>query len=179
MKTDSGSEFKGTFDEFLRKNGILHKTSLPDRHQGTANVEALNGQLARLFNGYMNKKEQELGVTYRNWIDITSLVRKELNKIREKKLKDNVDPADYPVFDIQKAGQPKFKVGDLVHYKLDSPQDALGNKQNTKQFRVGDYRFSHNTKEIKQLLYFNDPPYYRYILNGLPHVSYSEYELIK
>ena len=54
IRTDGGSEFKGVFHKWLYDNSILHKTASPYRHKQMANVEALNKQLARLFNGYMN-----------------------------------------------------------------------------------------------------------------------------
>ena len=66
-----------------------------------------------------------------------------------------------------------------MHFKLDYPEDGLGNKQPTAHFRVGDYRFSHITREIKKVIYMNDEPYYRYILEHMPNVSYSENELKK
>jgi hypothetical protein len=35
LRTDSGSEFKASFDKFLYDHSILHLTSLPDRHTQT------------------------------------------------------------------------------------------------------------------------------------------------
>ena len=67
----------------------------------------------------------------------------------------------------------------MVHYKLDYPENALGHKQPTSQFRTGDYRYSRQARKIVKVLYMNDEPYFRYILEGLPNVSYSEYQLIK
>ena len=37
---------------------------------------------------------------------------------------------------------PKYKVGDLVYYRSEVPLDAFGNKQNTSNFRMGDYRWN-------------------------------------
>eukprot|EP01038_Epipyxis_sp_PR26KG_P014302 gene14302-19183_t len=74
---------------------------------------------------------------------------------------------------------PKFNVGDFVHYKLDEPLNALGQKQNTKKFREGDYRLSKEALKIKEILYFNTPPYYRYLLEGRPNVSYCDEQLKK
>ena len=70
-------------------------------------------------------------------------------------------------------------MGDVVYEKLNTPENALGHKQNTKNFRVGDYRYSQIPKKIIKVAYFTDKPYHRYILEGLPNVSYSEYELMK
>ena len=67
----------------------------------------------------------------------------------------------------------------MVHFKLDTPENALGNKQPTSNFRTGDYRYSNAPRKIIQILYFNDEPYFRYILEGIKNASYSEYQLIK
>ena len=85
-----------------------------------------------------------------------------------------VNNPDLVIHDI-----PKFKIGQVVHYKLDSPENALGNKQPTSNFRTGDYRYSNAPRKITQILYFNDQPYFRYMLEGIPNASYSEYQLIK
>ena len=176
IRTDNGNEFKGIFNKWMEDENIFHKVNLPNRHTQMANVEALNKQLGRLFNGYMNQKEEATGKVYKNWDDITELVRKELNKLRKKKLKPyNLD--DYPIVNIET--QPKFKVGDVVHYKLDWAESALGHKQPTPNFRVGDYRYSRIPKKIIKVIYMNDKPYYRYLLEGIPNASFSEYQLIQ
>ena len=76
IATDDGGEFKGIFAKWLYNNSIFHKVGRPDRHTQQAPVEHLNGQLGRLFNGYMNAKEEKTGKTYFDWIDIIDVVRK-------------------------------------------------------------------------------------------------------
>jgi hypothetical protein len=178
IRTDNGNEFKGVFTKFLYNNHILHKKNLPNRHKQMANVERLNYELGRLFNGYMNHKEIETEKVYREWTDVIDIVRTDLNKFRKKKLNRSNDINNLPVFPFDIAKNPKYKIGDIVHEKLDWAENALANKQPTSLFRVGDYRFSTTPKKIVQVLYMNDYPYYRYLLEGLPNVSYSEYELI-
>ena len=73
----------------------------------------------------------------------------------------------------------KFNIGDIVYYKLDYPQDALGNKQPTANFRVGDYRWSVAVKKIVKVINMLDFPYYRYILEGMDNVSFSDMQLMK
>lgn len=179
IRTDNGKEFKGEFDKYLSKEGILHKLNLPNRHKQMANVEALNKQLGLLINTFMNNKEEETKKRFREWTKIVDFVRTELNKIRKKTLKKKFDFNDYPDIPYDEIGNPKFKVGDIVYEKLETPEDALGHKQNTNNFRVGDYKISRVPKKIKNVLLMNDEPYFRYILEGMPNVSYSEYELIK
>jgi hypothetical protein len=177
IRTDNGKEFDNNiFKKWADTEKIFHKFNIPYRHSQMANVESLNRQLERLFNGYMNAKEEQTGKLYKNWDDITDEVRKGLNKLRKKKV-GKFDINDYPFF--KNYNIPRFKVGQAVHYKLDYPENALGHKQPTAKFRTGDYRYSREPKQIKQILYMNDEPYFRYILDGLPNVSYSEYQLIK
>jgi len=177
LRTDNGKEFQGVFHKWLLENEILHKTALKNKHSQMANVESLNKQLARLFNGYMNYKEIQTGKIYKEWDDVIDIIRTDLNKHRKKKVKSVFSFDDYPVF-IEPVHQPKYKVGSVVHNKLYWPENALGNPQPTGNFRVGDYRYSNVPKKIVKLLYFNDFPFYRYILEGMPGVSFSEYELI-
>ena len=65
------------------------------------------------------------------------------------------------------SSNPKFKIGDIVHYKLVYPQDALRNKQPTANFRVGDYRWSVAVKKIVKVVNMIDAPYFRYILEDM------------
>ena len=79
IRTDGGASFKNDFHKYLVDNIILHKTGLAGRHTQSSAVENLNRTLGRLFNGYMNTMELETGNTYREWTEIVSLVRDELN----------------------------------------------------------------------------------------------------
>lgn len=176
IRTDNGKEFMGVFQKWCNNEHIFHKFNIPNRHTQLATIDSLCNQLERLFIGYMNSKEEQTGKEYKNWDDITDKVRKGFNKIRNVKT-GKFDINDYPVF--KAFNTPRFKINQAVHYKLDTPENALGHKQPTSKFRTGDYRYSKEPKQIKQILYMNDEPYFRYILDGLPNVSYSEYQLIK
>lgn len=171
IQTDGGTEFKGVFKKYLFKKSILKRTAMRGRHQQMGNVERLNQTLGRLFNGYMNKKEEETGKQYREWNDILAQVRTKLNKIRKKKPKIN----KFPTWTIS---TPKFKEGDLVQYRLgrDQAQDALGNTLRG-GFRMGDRRFSKQVRKISHVLsYVGDVPI-RYTLVNMPNVSFAEEEL--
>lgn len=69
-----------------------------------------------------------------------------------------------------------FKEGDLVHYMLLKPMDARGVILKDSTFWVGDTRCSTDARRIVSALYYPDEPYYRYRLEGLPHISYSASE---
>ena len=161
----------------MEDNAINHKTTFPYRHKQIANVESLNKQLGRLFNGFMNAKEKKTGKRFNEWTEALPIVREELNKIRIKQLPENIFDIEPPDFDL--SANPKYKVGDIVYYKLDYPQDALGNKQPTANFRTGDHRFSSTPKKIIKLLMLPKSPTFRYMLEGIKQASYSEDELMK
>ena len=177
IQTDAGGEFKGVFAKWMYDESILHKTALPDRHSQMSNVESLNKQLGRIFNGYLNKIEEQTGKSYNQWTDIISTVRTELNKIRDKKLPKNWVAHKYKQFDTNT--KPKYKVGDVVYRQLDAPKNALGHAQPTKNFRMGDYRFDvKEPKKITQVLYYSGAIPYRYMLEGIPNASYTEAQLM-
>jgi hypothetical protein len=185
IRTDSGSEFKGVFHKYLYDESIMHKVALPNRHSQLANVEALNKQLGRLFNGYMNMKELETGEVFRNWTKIIPIVRRDLNSIRKKTLPKDEATHTYPIFDptvkIKKKVKrllPAYKVGDKVHRLMDYPKNALGEKQ-TGSFRQGDFRYEVDPREIIDVYYYSGRIPYRYKLKGIPNASYSESQLIK
>ena len=178
IQTDNGGEFKGSFEEFLNKNNIYHKMTLPYRHQQNSMVENLNKQLGKLFNGYMNQKEEEEGKTYREWDEILDEVRIDLNKSRKFKPIDN--QFNQPMGNWDFKATPKFKIGDVVYFKSEYPLNALGHKQNTANFRVGDYRYNVKTpRKIINIFYFGDKNVpFRYGLEDMKNVSYTENELI-
>lgn len=189
IRTDAGSEFKGVFRKFLYDKNIYHKIALPNRHTQLANVEALNKQLGRLLNGYMNMKEKETGKPFTTWTNVLGVIRKDLNKIRKKKLPKDEITHVYPTFDpIEKIKTkrglrfkkvlPKFKVDDMVHRLLDYPMNALGQKQ-TGSFRQGDYRYEVKPRKIKEIFYYAGDVKYRYQLEGIKNASFKESQLIK
>jgi len=177
LATDQGTEFKGIFHKWLYDQNIYQKVGIANRHSQMSNVESLNKQLGRLINGYLNGLEEKSGKVEKEWIPILPAIRTELNKYREKDLTKIKYPNPdvyfkYPKYDA------KYNIGDVVYNKLDYPEDALGNKQPTAKFRAGDQRWSRVPKKILKVFTFNDAPYYRYQLEGLTNVSYSERELI-
>ncbi|MDR3596477.1 hypothetical protein, partial [Clostridium sp.] len=114
--------------------------------------------------------------TYSEWTDIMDYVRTELNKSRAKTYSAK-DIANQPMPDEKQFPKPLYKVGDLVHYKLSYPKNALDKKQPTANFRAGDFYFSLKSVKIDKVVQMNDKPYNRYILDGMKNVSFSESEL--
>ena len=191
IRTDSGTEFQGSFKKWMYNNSILLRTAQPNRHIQVANVERLNGILGTLLNGYMNSKEEQTGKVYKEWTDKLDIIRKDLNKIRKKKLPDDIFTYLYPSWNAEKEIKstskkkkeiqyemikPKYKKGDLVYVVLETPENALGKKQKG-LFRNGDYKLTKEPHKITKVLYYHGKPYYRYLVNTFNGVSYQEAEL--
>jgi hypothetical protein len=179
IRTDKGSEFQGKFKDYLYNESIIHKVALPNRHSQNSNAESLNRQLGRLLNGYMNEKEKATGRSYSEWTDVVDTVRVKLNKIRKKKL-----PKDWVTHQHQSANfdadpdDAQYKEGDLVHRILDTPRNMLGENQSG-TFRMGDVRWETHLRKVKKVLYYPPPVPFRYVLEGLPNVSYPESQLMR
>lgn len=174
MRTDSGGEFKGSFDKYLQHNNVFHMFSLPDRHKQMGNVERLNKDLGQILISYLADQSHKLGHDYNEWTDIVDEVRKELNNIRNHPR--NKDPYHHYPKETNFT-DPKYEVGDLVYRRLEKPVDKYGNKYHNTKFRAGDNRFETNEprKIIKILPYGKS---WRYLLNDLMMVSYDEVELM-
>ena len=177
IKSDGGAEYKGVFDTYLKKHGIYHSVGTAYRKTQLAPVERLNRSLARLLMNYLNKKEVETRGVYMNWTDIIPTVRKDLNEFRERDIDKLKEYQNESYFDAEKAKTPEFNIGDIVHYKLMKPVTIRGHQIKDTKFREGDRVFSVDTKEIINILYYPDSPWYRYKLKGLPHISFSSNEL--
>lgn len=173
ITTDGGNEFKGPFQEYLFEHSILHSVAAKGRHSQNANVENLNRQLGRLFNLYMNTVEEKTGKVYTNWDDGIDVIRSKLNALR--KLEEG-DPFKDEMKQPTAFAEPKFNVGDVVYHQLDVPKNALGHDLGGK-FREGDRRIDVVPKKIKMVAVYSGPETFRYILEGIPNVSYTEAQL--
>jgi hypothetical protein len=190
MTTDGASSFKSVFDDFLEENGVHHRTTRAGRHRQMANVDNLCRQLGDLFNGVMNTQEKKTGKRSRAWTKHIDTIRMQLNRFRTKPMPKDVSTLQYPMFDPTKSNthelpdhtidmkklglkekkykhiEPKYKIGDTVNIMLFEPLDALGNKQSTKNFRMGDYRASTERYTVVQIVYYAGTPSYRYLLEA-------------
>ena len=175
-RTDSGGEFKGAFQEWLKQHNIYHSTTLPDRHKQTGSVENLNRFIARILLTYLANMKRKTGKVYTDWIDILEKTRVAINDFKKHRADQN--PNTYPMKEIDIDVPPKFKVGDLVYHKIEIAKDEYGKAFHHSKFRSGDERYSDEARKIvKEVVYPSKNPY-RYILNGIPDVAYAEAELI-
>ena len=102
LLTDGGSSFKGVFHKFLYDNGVDHRVARPGRHHQLSNVDSLCRQLGDIFNGIMNKKEEETGKVSKAWTHAIDEVRGKLNNYRRSrgvKLPKDLTTYEYPIFD--------------------------------------------------------------------------------
>lgn len=191
MISDNGKEFLGAFHKYLWDNNVIHQQTLKGRHKSLSMVDSLCATLGRIFNAYMNAKEKASGKVFKNWTDVLPKVREQLNKARKVDLPKDLkkDSSQALVQDVEeyktKKGKvtkskfkvAKYKVGDMVYRPLENPENMLGDVQYGK-FREGDVRIDKVKRKITELVYMNGKgPFVRYILEGLPNVSYSEQEL--
>ena len=179
IMTDNGAEFKKDFNQYLIDHGIYHKYSQPYRHSQQAPIESVNNLLSRLLLGYLNNIELKTGKTETNWLPILPVLRKELNNYRYYRELPKLRQ-EQPFFNYKLAEneRPQFEVGDYVYRKYNRPHDALGKPLSGSTFRKGDMRYNHAVNQIEKIVYFNDPPYHRYVLNDLPSVSFTAKQLI-
>ena len=196
--TDSGSEFKGLFQDYLYNESIFHKTIMKGNHTAMSPIDNLCYQLGKILNDYMSSVELQTGKVYKQWPDIIDTVIIEMNKIRKRELPDINEFDTRFVNDIKqirkisnnkKTGEkietieqefikPKFRVGQLVHVLLKTPRNILGKNQSTLNFRAGDMTVDPERREITEVLMMNGKgPLYRYLVDGYRHVSFSESQL--
>ena len=170
LKTDGGPEFKDQFNSYLKKHDIYHGIAISGAHRQMAPVERLNRSIARMVWGYINKHTVKNKDTFTEWTEILPMVRKQLNHFRERDLNKLVEVQDESYFNPHTA-KPKYKIGDLVHYKLWKPTDIRGFKMSGHKIRTGDRVWSIDTKSIISILYYPDKPYFRFKLTNIPHQS--------
>ena len=116
MLTDGGSSFKSVFHKYLYENGVNHRVARVGRHHQLSNVDSLCRQLGSIFNGIMNKKEEETGKVSKAWTHAIDEVRGKLNNYRRSrgvKIPKDITTHIYPIFDnvipkikIKKGGRP-------------------------------------------------------------------------
>ncbi len=182
ISTDSGSEFKSVFHKWLYDENVYHKLALPYRHKQQSMIESLNSQLTKLIMIFLNQKSKENnnGTAYSEWDILLPQLRITLNNHRQNRFKKmqqfnkKYDIVNSNIIDKM----PKFKVGQVVHYRLNYPENFNMDKIGSDKFRNGDYLYSQVTRKIIKVLHMNTEPFYRYMLEGIPQASYSEYELL-
>jgi hypothetical protein len=148
LLTDGGSSFKGVFHKYLYENGVNHRVARPGRHHQLSNVDSLCRQLGMVFNGIMNKKEEETGKVSKAWTHAIDEVRGKLNNYRRSrgvKLPKDLTTYEYPIFDnvIPKIKIKKIKTkategGDLNEDVEAHPTEPMKYTQIKPKYKEGD-----------------------------------------
>jgi hypothetical protein len=176
-RTDSGTEFQGVFDQYLYNSFILHKVSLTARHTQTASVESLNRTINILITNYLNYVRVKTGKGFDEWTDVLDNIRQQLNAYRKvdlEELRKKVKPPTVAFSTLK----PKYKLGDLVHRLLDYPKNSLNEKLGG-NFRVGDLHFDPIPDKIVQIYLMEGNVNIRYMLDGIDHTSFPEWQLTR
>lgn len=175
FQTDGGTEFKGAFTKYIFDGKAYHRVTAPERHTQQANVERLNKELGYWINNYINSQTEKKGYIVNDWVKIIPILRESLNQMRKRKDGKLHQPSSKEII----TKEPKFKVGDIVHWALDAPIYKTGEKA-TGEFRTGDRRFSISRVKIDKILHYPDKKVpFRYLLNNDINASYTESQLKK
>lgn len=160
IQVDDGSEFKGAFSNYFKKQGVDIRVAQVGRSRQQALVESRNGSIARALIRQMVLKEIQFGVINRDWVENLKVLIPLLNQQFYRKPIE-VNDKDI-VADVR--AKPKtelLEVNTKVRVQLDKPVDILGNRQNG-SFRQGDIRWSLKPTTIERLqLIPNQPPLYK------------------
>ena len=139
-----GSSFKGVFHKYLYENGVNHRVARPGRHHQLSSVDSLCRQLGDVFNGIMNKKEEETGKISKAWTHAIDEVRGKLNNYRRSrgvKIPKDITTYEYPIFDnvVPKIKIKKLKKGgDLTEDIEDHPIEGEKYTQIKPKYKVND-----------------------------------------
>ena len=175
MGTDAGGEFLGVVAEYFYEKSILHRKGKSARHRQQANVEKANQQIGFILNSHMNSVQYKTKKPYYEWTTIIPDLRIMLNDAR--RLSDKAFLNNQNRIHTTTYEEPQYEIGDLVHVRLDKPQDALGNTHASEKFRTGDTRYDFQSRKITNVLLY--PENVRYMVSGIRNVSYTEAELIE
>jgi len=182
IDSDSGSEFKGEFEKYLKQNNIKHKIALPNRHSQVGLVENANKRIARPLFKRMLSEEILTGYPSVSWkteladvIDDINKLTIKRNKIKEKKEKSN-KPTLLDQFRCSGDACNLIPEGTKVRYLLDYPIDYLTKKKIGSKFRETDIRWSLGDHVVTRILLKpNQPP--MYIIDSNPNVAYTKDQL--
>lgn len=184
FSTDPGREFNNNeIKNYLRRENIYHKIARAARHSQQAKIERFNRTLKEYLIQYIEEMEERTGEDFNNWTDILPLLREKLNELTN--IPDQ-DPYTYPfkkmkLLELKQKNKlnPKFNVGDLVHINLEKPYDLRGRRRTTIEYRTGDFHFERNPRRITKVLNFSGYEPYRYMVEGIKDVSFTERQLVK
>lgn len=178
IQVDSGTEFKGEFLKWIKKNKITLRKAKEGRHRQQAVVEGANSRIVSSLFTRMNMEELITGEKSVKWVDLLEDVIEGINNKEKKKLKSRKKEFEKNIFPVCKADNCiLLNEGDKVRVKLDYPIDiTTGNKLHG-NFRKSDIRWSLEIREIERVaLTPASPPLY-FLKGDDPPVPYTKEQL--
>jgi hypothetical protein len=185
--TDQGSEFKGNFDDELKKMKINnHKLVKVGRHRSVSLAERKNQTIGKIIHKILTQVQLTSKNVSSKWVEFLPLIIKSINekvteqnkKIKEKSI-DEIEPFTYN----KKHKIDMLMEGDKVRVALDNPIDVDGKALNG-AFRSGDIRYDKTIRTVKYMYMKPEQPI-MYFLNGssdnleIELVGYTRNQLLK
>jgi hypothetical protein len=155
MQFDAGGEFNNAeVLSFFKDQNIKTKTSLANRHNQTALVEAANFKIAKKEAERAIDEEYITGESAVEWAKylpgIVTKINQENGKVREK-LEKKQEKDEKNEEHAPKITEKLYRIGDKVRIALDAPSDIIGGGRLSGKFRIGDARWSADIKTIDNM----------------------------
>lgn len=175
---DSGKEFMGTFEQYIKDHHMSLKRALTGRHRQVGIVEKYNGIIGKQLFMRMASQEMLTGKPSTEWIkDLPNLIKSMNKKFSKPPLNtQQLLKISNPQRDLK---QDIIPLNTLVRVKLDEPKNITGEKLHGK-FRATDHRWSIEQYHIKNILFDPiEPVMYELDQKLKPHqkVAYTRNQL--
>ena len=162
ITTDNGSEFKGAFNTWVEDQGLIHKTARTGNSRQVALAEYLNYIIGRYVALYQHSKEEETGVTNREWVSKLPTIISNYNKwVKSKQQpegKKPIKPEEERKEKMKSLGPVRCKgqscklleVGTKVRAIRIKPKDDVTGKRLHGGFRAGDKRWESTIRTVER-----------------------------
>ena len=110
ITTDNGSEFKGAFNTWVEDQGLIHKTARTGNSRQVALAEYLNYIIGRYVALYQHNKEEQTGVTNREWVSQLPTIISNYNKwVKSKQAGQSKEPEQAREEKMESVGSVRCK----------------------------------------------------------------------
>lgn len=182
LKVDDGSEFKGNFNNFVKRNGIKLIRGKPGRSRSQALVEYINLVIGKSIMIKQGNDELVDDIENTEWKNDLKPIIEEYNKfitLNDTLNKDKGKPSRKEKIykelkNIPPPPPDMLEVGQKVRIPLDKPEN-INNKRLSGKFRVGDRRYEKEPRKIVDVLVGNPIVY---TVEGLEHTVYPREALL-
>jgi len=148
LTVDSGTEFKGVCDNYLKSLDINIKTALTGRHRQVATVERANQKIGTILFKRMVSQELLTGEQNNDWVDDLKPLIEVLNEHRKKPYTTEI--SEDPIANSYTGNL--YKIGQRVRIQLDYPVNTVNEGRLIGKFRSTDIRWSPQIHRIEQVL---------------------------